>query len=296
MMVKKIVLACVVILATSLWENAWAQNRIAPLVRNLLQMGYPLTKEDVLALDKIGMKFNAGNRLTVLKKILSDRDRIHRLKTADYFVKTEVICDALRLVDELNLPVVKTLVEHLERQSDWETREKMVLAYMAARRDIRYQANVDFLLGILPQYESDLDRIYSGDFSWAIIDVMRCLSFLTDLFVYKGDKDIFNALSLYSARAYGFQSEYLSHMFLDMLLIRPYDFVGNLATQEATIIRAVTNSLLFGIRSHMLRAKVEKVLRQELSEVTGPAKSIVILLKDKVHNQASRNNLKTAQE
>jgi hypothetical protein len=113
---KKIIAAGIVILLLSFGGNVYAQNYIAHLVRNLLEMEYPLTEEDVLALDKIGMRFDTKNRITVLEKILMDRNDIHSRKEVEYFVRVETICDALRLLDELDLPVVNTLVEKLSRQ------------------------------------------------------------------------------------------------------------------------------------------------------------------------------------
>jgi len=211
---------CIFILCVGLVGETQAQDyNVTNLVRNLLKIGYPLEREDVIALDKIGMQFGSKNRITVLEEILRDRDSIHS-RSEDFFIKTEIIIDALRLLDEHDLPVVYKLVDELNQQDGWEMRERALLAFMAAKRDIRYPSNTAFLLEVLPQYGSDLEKIYSGDTSHAIIDVMNCLTYLADLFVYKGDKDILNALILYSARAYGYPAEYLSHMFIDMFLLK----------------------------------------------------------------------------
>jgi hypothetical protein len=207
-----------------------AQNyHASKLVRNLLKIGYPLDREDVSALDKIGMRFDSKNRITVLEKILQDRDFIHSRKDIDYFIRTEIISDALRLLDEHNLPVTHRLIDEFNQQAGWEKREKVLLAYMAAKRDIRYPSNAVYLLSVLHQYGKDLERIDSAESTQTILDDMNCLSYLADLFVYKGDKDILNGLILYSSGASGFPGEYLSHRFIDMLLLRPKVFISTLA-------------------------------------------------------------------
>jgi hypothetical protein len=293
---KKIIITGVVILLLSFGGNVCAQNYIAHLVRNLLEMEYPLTKEDVLALDKIGMRFDTKNRITVLEKILMDRDDIHNRKEVDYFVRVETICDALRLLDELDLPVANTLVEKLSRQQGWEAREKALLAYMAAKRDIRYKANVDYLLRILAQHGSDLEKANSGEASTAIIDVMNCLSYLADLFVINGDTYILNSLIRYGSSAYGFPAEYLSHEFVDMFLMRPKMFVTTLAIKDDPIVTSVINGLIFGIRNNQIREKVKEVLNKDLSSMEAPGKRVVMLLTEKVHKQEELANPKAVQQ
>lgn len=293
---KKIILTGAVTLNLSLGGIAFAQNNITHLVSNLLKMGYPLSKEDVLALDKIGMRFDSKNRITVLKKILEDRDYIHSRKEVDYFIRTEVICDALRLLDELELPAAKTLVEKLNQQQGWEAREKALLAYMAAKRAVRYQTNVDYLLRIMPQHGSDLEKIYSGEASRVIIDIMNCLSYLAGLFVYNGDTYVLEALIQYGSKSYGFPSEYLSHLFVDMFLIRPKVFVSTLAIKDEQIVKTVTDSIIFGIRNNQVREKVKEVLGKDLSSMEAPGERVVTLLRDKVHRQASLADPKAFQK
>jgi len=293
---KKIITAGAVILLISFGGKVYAQNYVAHLVKNLLEMEYPLTKEDVLALDKIGMRFDSKNRITVLEKILMDRDDIHGRKEVDYFVRIETICDALRLLDELELPVANTLVEKLSRQQGWEPREKALLAYMAAKRDIRYRVNVDYLLRILSQHGSDSEKAYSGETPTAIIDVMNCLSYLADLFVINADTDILNSLFRYGSRAYGFPAEYLSHQFVDMFLMRPRVFVTTLAIKDDPIVTLVINGLIFGIRNNQVREKVKEVLRKDLSFMEAPGKRVVILLTEKVHKQEELAGPKALQQ
>lgn len=290
-MEKKIIIGGVVILLLSFGGNVNAQNYIAHLVRNLIQMQYPLTKEDVLALDKIGMRFDSKNRITVLEKILMDRDDIHSREEVDYFVRVETICDALRLLDELDLPVANTLVEKLSRQQGWEGREKALLAYMAAKRDIRYKANVEYLLSILSQQGSGSKKADSGETSTDIIDIMNCISYLADLFVINGDTYILNSLIRYESRAYGFPAEYLSHQFVDMFLMRPKVFVTTLAIKDDPIVNSVVNGLIFGIRNKQLREKVKEVLNKDLSSMEAPGKRVVILITDKVHKQDEIDDL-----
>jgi hypothetical protein len=295
-MLKKIISACAVMLLFTPWVEARAQDNIAHLVKNLLKMGYPLKKEDILALDKIGMRFDSKNRITVLEKILADRDFIHSRKEVDYFTRTETIMDALRLLDELELPVVRTLVEKLNQQQGWEAREKALLAYMAAKRDIHYQANVNYLLRILPQHEGYLEKNYSGETSGAIIDVMNCLSYLTDLFVYNGDTYILNSLIRYGSRAYGFPAEYLSYQFVDMFLMRPKVFVATLAIKDDQTVHTVTNALIFGIRNNQVREKVQEDLRKDLSSVPEPSRHVVILLTEKISKQSDLAGQETGQD
>lgn len=285
--------AVAAILSFSFWGQIHAQNYIPHLVRNLLKMGYPLNKEDVLALDKIGMRFDSKNRITVLEKILADREFIHSRQDVDYFTRTEAIIDALRLLDELDLPASRALIEKLNRQSGWEAREKALLAYMAAKRDIRYQSNTSYLLGILPQYGSNLEKNYSGESARAIIDVMNCLSYLSDLFVYNGDTYILNALIRYGSKTYGFPAEYLSHQFVDMFLMRPKVFVSTLAVKDDSIVHTVTDALIFGIRNNQVREKVKEVLQKDLSGVEEPSKRVVLLLTDKVNRQAGLDDQNT---
>jgi hypothetical protein len=293
---EKIITAGVAILFLSFGGIAYAQNDIAHLVKNLLEMNYPLTKEDVLALDKIGMRFDTKNRITVLEKILMDRDDIHSRKEVDYFVRIEAICDALRLLDELELPVADKLVEKLIQQQGWEPREKALLAYMAAKRDIRYKVNVDYLQLILSQHGSNSEKAYSGETSAAIIDVMNCTSYLADLFVINGDTYILNSLIRYGSRTYGFPAEYLSHQFVDMFLMRPRVFVATLAIQDDQIVNSVINALIFGIRNNQIREKVKGVLRKDLSSMEAPGKRVVVLLTDKVHKQEELAGPKTLQQ
>ena len=286
----------VVVLFLGLSAEVHAQNSITNLTKNLLQMGYPLTKEDVLALDKVEMSFNSKNRVTVLKKILKDHDFIHSHDQVDYFVRTEAICDALRLLDELDIPSVRTLIGELNLQQGWETRENTLLSFMAAKRSIRYPENIDYLLGILDQFDRNVERIDQEESYRIIIDVINCLSYLADLYVYKGDRRILNALITYSSRAYGFPAEHLSHMFVDIFLMRPKEFAETLASRDAQTINTVINAMIFGVRNNQVREKMMAVLKKDFSLTEGPGKPVIILLTNKIYSQAGLNGSKTLQK
>ncbi len=296
MKLKKTLTTVAVLLFFGLLGKAHSEYRITQITKNLLKMGYPLTKEDILALNKVEMRFNSNNRVTVLDKILKNRDFIHSRDQVDYFIRTEVICDALRLLDELDIPVSKTLIDELNLQQGWEARENTLLSFMAAKRDIRYHENVNYLLGILDQYGRDLERIYQEESYRTIIDVINCLSYLGDLYVYKGDQRILNALITYSMTAYGFPDEQLSHILVDMFLMRPKELAETLATRDAQTINAVTNALVFGVRNNQVREKIMAVLSKDFSSVEGPGKPIIILLTNKINSQATATESKTLQK
>jgi len=234
------------------------------LIRNLLKIRYPLNREDITALDKIGMRFDTKNRIDLLEKILIDREAIHSLPNIDYFTKTEVVYLTLRLLDGHNLPRVDKLIDALNQQEGWEKTEKALLAFMAAKRNFRYPSNVSYLTNLLKQNGLDLERIYKGEIFHAIIDQMSVLSFLSDLFIFKGDKDILNLLISYSSSTYGFPGEYLSHMFVEMFLFRPRIFISSLAAKDDHIVNEVIKELIFGVSNNQLKEHVKDVLRKNV--------------------------------
>jgi hypothetical protein len=270
MWTKRIAISATILLSGLIGHVQAQQYTTTKLVRNLLKMEYPLNKDDVIALNRIGMRFDSKNRITVLDKILRDRELIHSRREVDYFLKTEVVCDALRLLDEHDLPVVSALIDELNKQKGWEKREQLLLAYMAAKRDIRYQSNVAYLLSVLPQSGSDLERFFGEEASLAIIDTMNYLSYLADLFIYRGDTEILNSLIRYSTRSHGFPAEYLSHMFVEMFLLRPKEFISILAEKDEQTVNSIINSLVFGIRNNQLKEKVKGVLQKDLFTTAEP--------------------------
>ncbi|MEE8433135.1 MAG: hypothetical protein V3S16_17945 [Candidatus Desulfatibia sp.] len=251
------------------------------LISNLFKIGYPLKREDVIALDKIGSRFDSKNRIKLFEKILLDRDFIHSRKDIDYFIRTEVILDALRLLDEHFLPIANALIDELSQLEGWERREKALLASMAAKRGIRYRLNAAYLLSVLPPFGSGLERIDNGESFQAIIDVMNYTSYLADLFIYKGDKDILNALIAYISKAYGLPAEHLSQMFGRMLLLRPKVFISTLAAQDEQTVNTVINSLHFGIRNNREREKVKAVLQKNLFTTDKRSQGIIYLIMNK---------------
>jgi hypothetical protein len=257
------------------------------LVRNLIKIGYPLSREDVIALDKTAMSFESKNRINVLEKILLDREFIHSRKNIDYFIKTEIVCDALRLLDQHDLPVANALIDELNKQTGWEKREQALLAYMAAKRDIRYQSNAGYLLGFLALYGSDQETVYNGENFQFTVDVMSGLSYFADLFVYKGDQNFLNLLIRYSSRFYGFPVEYLSHRFVDMFLLRPKVFLSALAVKDEQTINAVINSIVFGIRNSHERKMVKRVLKKDLwaTDEHNKRRMSIFLIIDKLNTQ-----------
>ncbi len=283
---KKTIVIGATILLSGLFGHVQAQQYLtSKLVRNLLKIGYPLDKEDVIALDKISMRFDSRNRITVLEKILRDRGVIHSRKDIDYFLKTEVVCDALRLLDEHDLPAVSKLIDELNQQNGWEKREQLLLTYMAAKRDIRYHSNVAYLLNVLPKYGGDLQRFEGGEASLAIIDTMSYLSYLADLFIYRGDTDILNSLIRYSSRSHGFPAEYLSYMFVEMFLLRPRVFISTLAEKDEQTVNSVINSLVFGIRNNQLREKVKGALQKDLLTTAERNQRSIEVIIDKLNKQ-----------
>ncbi len=234
------------------------------LVSNLMAIGHPLNREDVALLEKTVMRFDSKNRIDLLEKILRDREGIHKREDIAYFIKTEVILDALRLLDEHDLAVVTRKIDAFDKQEGWERREKALLAYMAAKRGIRYQSNTAYLINVLLEYRADLESIYSKESFRSIIDVRNGLSYLADLFASRGDRDILNWLIDYSLKTHGFPAENLSHMFVEMLLRRPKAFVSTVAMRDDHTVDAMVKALIFGIRNNPERQKVKSVLQKDL--------------------------------
>ncbi len=282
---KKHVAVSAIILLICIIAEVNAQNNINHLVRNLLAIGYPLSKEDVLALDKISMRFDSRNRIDVLKKILTDRERIHNIEGAEYYSKTEAVCDALRLLDEHNLPATDALIKKLSRQKGWKIREKTLLTFMAAKRDIDYQSNVANLMNALQQYSISFERLSEGEISVAILDVCNSLGYLAELFNIKGGKEILNVLIKYASSAYGYPVEYLSHLLVDMFIQRPKAFVSSLAAKDTQTINLVVNSTIFGIWNDRVREKIREVLQSDLSITDNKEKYVITQLTDKLNSE-----------
>lgn len=269
----------------SLAGTLFSRSEVRDLVADLLAIGYPVSKADVIALDKIAMRFDARNRLDVLKKILSDREAIHNIKQAGYLAKTEAICSALSLLDEHNLPEVDAFIKALSQQGGWEQREKERLSYMAAKRDIDYASNVVYLLGALGQYTRDPEGGETVDISVRILDLTNCLSYLADLFSQTGDVRILNALLKYAAHAYGYPGEYMSRLFGDMLIQQPNIFIRHLAVLDRQTRNHIINWMVFGIWNNQQKANVMASIREDMVPETESEKQTIALLIKKINDR-----------
>jgi len=232
------------------------------------------------------MRFDTKNRFDVLKMILGDRDNIHNLKNGEYFEKTEIIRNALHLLDELDLPLTNEIVGELINEQGWEKREMMLLSYMSAKRDMDYGTNKKSLIESLPKQGLELKEEWNGDISYAIMDVCDNLSFLSDLFGYKGDKEILNALIRYTAHAYGYPAEHLSRVFVEMFIQRPQVFINVLSEKDVKKTEMVIDSLIFGIWNDNVRGKVDEHLKITLSNKDYSHNWVVSLLRERFENKS----------
>ena len=278
--VRAFAAAVCVLLALS--PAASGRNYVRSLVGNLIEIGYPVSTEDVLALDKIAMRFDGWNRLDVLSKLLSDRDKIHGMEGADYFKKTEAIRCALHLLDEHNLPEANALIEALSRQGGWEKREKALLTYMAAKRGIDYAQNAAYLLGELPEYGGSAEESVGLDVSAGILDFSNTLSYLSGLFSHTGDVRIGNALIRYTARAYGYPAEYASRLLVDMCLQQPGVFLSLLAKSREKTRRVVIDAIVFGIWNNQQKENVFEAVNKDLLSRNDREKDTITLLNESI--------------
>jgi hypothetical protein len=284
------------LISVSFQPAAHGKNYPSLLVQGLIRLGYPLNREEVIAIDNISMRFDTRNRIDVLNKILADRQQIHAMKSNDAFLPTEVICNALRLLDELDLDVTRQIIEKLLTEQGWRPREQRLLSYMAAKRDIDFQANAGLLISSLSRQRADFEAEWGNETPLSILDTCDNLSFLTDLFIYKGDRAILNAMFAYAGQAFGYPKEYLSHMLMEAFLKRPRLFVDILADTDRDQTRVVVNSLVFAIWTNDVKGKVDMLLDEELSDENYGAKQVVHMLRSRLqkHSQPAENTNKTA--
>ena len=264
-------------------EKAYGKDYARLLVKGLIKLEYPLDRMDVIALDKISMRFDTKNRFDVLKMILRDRDKIHNSKKGDYYEKVDVICNALHLLDELDLPRTNEVVGELISEQGWEKREMILLSYMSAKRDMDYGANKKYLIESLPK--QGLEE-WNGDISSAIMDAYDNISFLSDLYIYKGDKEILDALISYAAHAYGYPAEHLSRIFAEMFIQRPQLFINALSEKDVQKTEMVIDSLIFGIWDGKIRGEVNEILKTKLSDKDYVNNWVVNLLRDRLENKS----------
>jgi hypothetical protein len=290
-MTNKSVVAATIFLCVFLAPEIHGRNNVSSLVVNLLEIGYPISAEEVLALDKIAMRFDGLNRLDVLRKILSDRDRIHGMKGADYLAKTDAVGYALRLLDEHSLPETDALIEALSRQAGWERREKTRLSYMAAKRGIDYASNVASLLGELSQSDGGPDTGTGVDITVGILDFSNTLSYLSDVFNHTGDVDIGAALIRYVARAYGYPAEYASRLLVDMCIHQPVVFVPLLAAKDEETKKTIIDAIVFGIWNNQQKENVLEAIGEALHLRNKRERDMISLLRKKIkHRFAYRSS------
>lgn len=291
---QAVILFCAVVLTLSLCpvREACSENYSSLLVSGLLRLGYPLTRDDVVALDKISMRFDTLNRVDVLTRIIEDRQHIHSLDKGESYEKTEVICYALRLLNEMDLPLIRDVVGRFAKEKGWQEKERRLLAYMAAKRDIDYAANVDFLIAAMPSQETDLKKEWGGEISLSIMDICDNLSSLTELYIYQGDRKILDALITYAGRVYGYPKEYLSYMFVEILLQRPRSFINILTEKNDEQVGQVINSLLFAIWRNDAKSKVDALMEDELGSDTYWNNPVVNLFRQRLAHFAEYNEMK----
>ena len=276
------ILACVMGLSIFLATAVYGENYIRYLVGDLLAIGYPISKEDVIALDNIGMRFDIPNRLDVLKKILSDRDKIHNIQSASYFTKTEAICNALRLLDEHSLPEADELVATLSHQQGWEKREKVLLSYMAAKRHIDYQLNLTYLLSALAEYRGNEEMNSKIEITTEILDLCNCLSYLADIFSHTGDAQILNTLIDYAAQSYGYPGEYASRLLVDMFLQQPDVFIPVLAKKNDQTRKTIIDAMVFGIWNNQQKTNVLNAIKK-LNLTNEQERSTISVLENEIN-------------
>jgi hypothetical protein len=181
------------------------------------------------------------------------------------------------------------IVKKLVREDDWQEKEHRMLCYMAAKRDIDFAGNIQFLIASMPSQETDLQREWGGEISLSIMDICDNLSYLTELYVYRGDRRILEALIRYAGRAYGYPKEYLSYMFVEILLQRPQLFIDVLSDKDERSVDVVINSLLFAVWRNDAKEKVDTLLREELAEKDYARNRVVVMFRDRLENLAEYN-------
>lgn len=280
LLIRVLLLICVFVP----FQEALGENYSSLLVNGLLKLDYPLDRDDVVALDMIGMRFDGKNRLEVVSGILEDREQIHGMQGLNSAEKTQVICNALRLLDELDLPKTREIIATLAKEERWQERELRLLAYMAARRNIEAEHYIQYLIGSIPRQGSDLAPQHSGEVSLAIMDICDTISFLTELFVYRGDRGILDALVKYAGHVYGYPKEYLSYMFVEMFLQRPKLFITVLSKKDERSAGVVINSMLFAMWKGDVRGKIGAILTEELNGDEYDHNQVLIMLKKRLES------------
>jgi len=256
--------------------KASAQDPLDQLLKSLEGIAWPFDYGVLLNLEETP---DYRRRVGAVTEILDEREAIHSRSEMDEFRKTRIVCGALQLLDEYDLPLVEQILFRLSEEENWKRRERALLAYLCAKRDIRYDANVGYLLECLALYETDLENPANGNVAWTVRDMCDTLSSLGDLFIRKGDERILGALFAYASVGFGYPVEYFSDRLVGMLVKRPVLFVSSLAGSGDETIRDVTNSIGFGIRNDSVLESIDQVLHEKLDGVGGREKELVSRLR-----------------
>ena len=260
------------LLGLCLSTEAAAQDPLAELLKSLEGTGYPLDDAVVLGLTE---EENYRGRIEVVTRILDQRETIHSRSDIDDFRKTQIVSNALHLLDAYDLPDVNEVLRRLGEEDGWDTSERDLLAYLCAKRNILYDANVTCLLESLTRHENDLESPANRRVAWTVREICDTLSYLGDLFIRRGDERILRELFGYTSIAFGYPAEYFSDRLVGMLLKRPGLFVSCLADSSDETVRDVTNSIGFGIRNDSIRKSLDEVLHDPLDRVGGREKELV---------------------
>jgi len=260
-------------------SQAAAQDPLDQLLKSLEGMTLPF---DVSGLSSLGDPQDYKKQIEAVTEILDSREGIHSRTDVDDFEKTQIVCNALHLLDEYDLPYVQEIIGRLSEEEHWKRRERALLAYLCAKRDIQYDTNVTYLLESLRSYEADLESPENREVAWTVRDLCDTLSYLGDIFILNGDPGILDELFAYASIAFGYPAEYFSERLTGMLLKRPDLFVSFLARSREKTIRDVTNSIVFGIRNDSVRKSIEETLQNAGERVEGREKEVVAHLRAEV--------------
>jgi hypothetical protein len=276
-MMRRLLGFCLIGLCLS--TDAAAQDPLAELLKSLQGTGYP---GDDAVLSGLTEEEDYRGRIEAVTRILDQREILHGRSDIDDFQKTQIVSNALHLLDAYDLPDVDRVLRRLGEEDDWNRRERDLLAYLCAKRDIHYDANVTYLLASLTAHEKDLESPANRRVAWTVRETCDTLSYLGDLFIRRGDETILRELFAYASTAFGYPAEYFSDRLLGMLLKRPVLFVSCLAGSSDETVRDVTNSIGFGIRNDSIRKSLEDVLNDRLDRVEGREEKVVTRLREEV--------------
>ena len=257
-------------------SQAVAQDALDQLLKSLEGITQPF---EVTVFSRLEETQDYRRQVEAVMEILDHRESIHSRADVDDFRKTQIVCNALHLLDEYDLPDVERIIRRLSEEEDWKRRERDLLAYLCAKRDIQYDTNVTRLLESLKSYETDLESPANREVAWTVRDICDTLSRLGDLFILNGDPRILDELFAYASIAFGYPAEYFSDRLVGMLLKRPDLFVSSLARSRDKTLQDVTNSILFGIRNDSVRKSIEEALRNKSEGVEGREKEVVAHLR-----------------